>query len=144
MNKKYRIISSEGRMEVKLKLGDLLWLHLRKDWFPKLRKSKLTPRAIGPFKVTKMNYNAYKIELSPEFRVSSTFTIADLKPCLGEEDELELRMTLLQEGVIRTTLLWMHLLIVQPLCKVQWRSSNVTIKFRCELILKWSFSLFWE
>jgi hypothetical protein len=31
MNKKYRIISSEGRMEVKLKLGDLLWLHLRKD-----------------------------------------------------------------------------------------------------------------
>jgi hypothetical protein len=52
-----------------------------------------------------MNYDAYKIELSPEFKVSSTFTIADLKPCLGEEDELGLRMTLLQEWVIRTTLL---------------------------------------
>jgi hypothetical protein len=31
MNKKYIIISSEGRMEVELELGDLLWLHLRKD-----------------------------------------------------------------------------------------------------------------
>ena len=25
--------------------GDLVWLHLRKDRFPKLRKSRLMPRA---------------------------------------------------------------------------------------------------
>ena len=42
--------------------------------------------------------NAYKLELPPEFRISSTFNIADLKPYLGEEDELESRMTPFQEG----------------------------------------------
>jgi hypothetical protein len=36
--------------------------------------------------------------LPPEFRVSPTFNIADLKPYLGEEDLLESRMTPLQEG----------------------------------------------
>jgi hypothetical protein len=30
MNEKYRITSSKGQKEVKLKPGDLVWLHLRK------------------------------------------------------------------------------------------------------------------
>jgi translation initiation factor IF-1 len=30
MNEKYRIVGSKGRKEVKLKSGDLVWLHLRK------------------------------------------------------------------------------------------------------------------
>jgi hypothetical protein len=72
---------------------------LRKDRFPELRKSKLMPRAAGPYKILeKINDNAYKLELPPEFRVSPTFNIADLKPYLGEEDELESRTTPLQEG----------------------------------------------
>ena len=37
-------------------------------------------------------------ELPPEFRVSPTFTISDLKPYLREEDELESRTTQFQEG----------------------------------------------
>jgi hypothetical protein len=41
MNEKYRIAGSKGRKEVKLELGGLVWLHLRKDKFPYLRKSKL-------------------------------------------------------------------------------------------------------
>jgi hypothetical protein len=36
--------------------------------------------------------------LPPEFWVSPTFNIADLKPYLGEEDELESWTTPLQEG----------------------------------------------
>jgi hypothetical protein len=80
-------------------VGDLVWLHLRKDRFPELIKSKLMPRAAGPYKILeKINDNAYKLELPPEFRVSPTFNIADLKPYLGEEDELESRTTPLQEG----------------------------------------------
>jgi hypothetical protein len=46
----------------------------------------------------KINDNAYKLELPPEFWVTPTFNIADLKPYLGEEDELESRTTPLQEG----------------------------------------------
>jgi hypothetical protein len=63
-----------------------------------LRKSKLLPRADGPFKVLeKINDNAYKLELPVDFRVSPTFNIADLKSYLGEEDELESRITQMQE-----------------------------------------------
>ena len=53
MTKKYRIAGSEGRKEFKLELGDLVWLHLRKYRFPKVRKSKLIPRAAGPYKILK-------------------------------------------------------------------------------------------
>ncbi|WVZ93600.1 LOW QUALITY PROTEIN: hypothetical protein U9M48_039568 [Paspalum notatum var. saurae] len=94
-----RLHGSKGRKELKLEPGDLVWLHLRKDRFPDLRKSKLMPRADGPFKIIeKINDNAYKLELPPEFGVSPTFNIADLTPYLGEEDELESRTTSLQEG----------------------------------------------
>jgi hypothetical protein len=80
-------------------VGDFVWLHLRKDRFPELRKSKLMPRAAGPYKILeKINDNAYKLELPPEFWVSPTFNIADLKPYLGEEDEVESRTTPLHEG----------------------------------------------
>jgi hypothetical protein len=57
--------------------------------------------AAGPFKILeKINDNAYKLELPPppEFGISPTFNISDLKPYLGEEDELELRTTPVQEG----------------------------------------------
>ena len=45
-------------------IGDLVWLHLRKDCFPNERKSKLLPRVDEPFKVlARYNNNAYKIDL---------------------------------------------------------------------------------
>jgi hypothetical protein len=46
----------------------------------------------------KINDNACKLDLPADFRVSPTFNIANLKPYLGEEDELESRMTQMQEG----------------------------------------------
>jgi hypothetical protein len=99
MNEKYRIAASKGRKEVKLEPGDLLWLHLRKERFLQLRKSKLMSRAAGPFKIlAKINDNAYKLELPPEFGVSPSFNISDLRPYMGEEDEMPSRMTSMQEG----------------------------------------------
>ena len=57
------------------------------------------PRADSPFKVLeKINDNAYKVELPADLDVSPTFNIADLKPYLGEEDELPSRTTSIQEG----------------------------------------------
>jgi hypothetical protein len=99
MNEKYHIAASKGRKEVKHKPGDLVWLHLRKERFPELRKSKLMSRAAGPFKIlTKINDNAYKLELPPEFGVSPSFNISDLRPYLGEKDEMPSRTTSMQEG----------------------------------------------
>jgi hypothetical protein len=79
MNEKYCIAASKGRKEVKLEPGDLVWLLLRKERFPELRKSKLMSRDAGPFKIlAKINDNAYKLQFSPEFGVSPSFNILNL------------------------------------------------------------------
>jgi hypothetical protein len=56
-------------------------------------------RVVGPFKIlAKINDNAYKLELTPKFGVSPSFNISDLRPYLGEEDEMSSRTTSMQEG----------------------------------------------
>ena len=69
-------------------IGDLVWLHLRKDRFPTEHKSKLLPRADGPFKVlARYNNNAYKIDLPRDkYNVSDTFNVKDLSPYHGDEE----------------------------------------------------------
>jgi hypothetical protein len=70
---------------------------LRKEQFLELRKSKLMSRVAGPFKIpAKINDNAYKLELPPKFGVSPIFNISDLRPYLGEEDEMPSRTSILQ------------------------------------------------
>jgi hypothetical protein len=103
MHEKYHNAASKGRKEVKHEPDDLVWLHLRKE----RRKSILKSRAAGPFKIlAKINDNAYKLELPPEFGASPSFNILDLRPYLGEEDEMMLRTTSMQEGrMIRTSIL---------------------------------------
>jgi hypothetical protein len=77
----------------------MAWLHLRKDRFPTLCHSKLMPRVAGPFKVlTKINDNAYILDLPAEFGVSTSFNVADLKPYQGEDEESPSRTTSVQEG----------------------------------------------
>jgi hypothetical protein len=85
MNAKYKISGDKGRKQLDFEPCDLVWLHLRKKQFPDLRKSKLMPRADGPFKVLeKINENAYKLDLPVDFGVSPTCNVADSKPYLGE------------------------------------------------------------
>jgi hypothetical protein len=50
MNVKYKVAGDRGQKHVVFEVGDLVWLHLRKDHFPDLRKSKLMPRADGPLR----------------------------------------------------------------------------------------------
>jgi hypothetical protein len=115
MNKRYQEAGSKGWKKVKLDPRDLVWLHLIKDHFPELRKSKLMPRVVGPFKIIeKINNNAYKLELPPEFGVSPTFNIANLKPIFGE-DELELRTTPLQDGEDDEDITPMHMTETPPM-----------------------------
>jgi hypothetical protein len=99
MNAKYKISGDKGRKQLNFAPDDLVWLHLRKERFPNLRKSKLMPRADGLFKVLeKINENEYKLDLPTDFGVSPTFKIIDLKSYLREENDLESRMTQMQEG----------------------------------------------
>src|SRR5437868_7477122 len=128
MNEIYRIAGNKGRKEVILEPGDLVWVHLRKERFPELRKSKLMPRATGPFKVLeKINDNAYKLELPPDFGVSPTFNISDLKPYFGEEDELELRTTPIQEGEDDEDITPLHTM-QGPITRAQVQQLNLQVR----------------
>jgi len=75
-----------GRKRVIFSPGDLVWIHLSKGRFPEKRKSKLSQRADGPFKVVKsIGENAYEVELPPDYGVHNTFNVADLEPYLEPE-----------------------------------------------------------
>jgi hypothetical protein len=68
MNDKYKISGDKGRKQMDFEPGYLVWLHLRRERFPDLRKSKLMPRTDGSFKVLeKINENAYKLDLPADF-----------------------------------------------------------------------------
>ena len=49
------LLEIRDRKHVVFAPGDLVWLHLHKDRFPDLRKTKLMPCADGPFKVLEKN-----------------------------------------------------------------------------------------
>ena len=53
--------ANKGRKKVVFKLGDWVWLHMRKDQFLEQRCSKFLPRGDRPFRVLeRINDNAYK------------------------------------------------------------------------------------
>lgn len=82
--------ANQGRRRVIFKLGDLVWVHLRKERFPDKCKSKLSPRGDGPFKVLKrVGDNAYVLELPGEYGVSATFNVGDFTLYEGLDEELE-------------------------------------------------------
>ncbi|KAK1684689.1 hypothetical protein QYE76_045537 [Lolium multiflorum] len=102
---------NKKRKEMLFKPGDMVWVHFRKDSFPKLRKSKLLPRGVGPYKVlAKINDNAYSIDLPiDEFGVSNSFNVADLTPYDGEDFGAS-RSTPFEGGeMMRTSLLHYYL-----------------------------------
>jgi hypothetical protein len=54
-------------------------VHIRKQRFPKQRKSKLMPQIDGHFQIIeRINDNAYKIDLLGEYDVNVTFNVVDL------------------------------------------------------------------
>ena len=94
-NKIYADSANKGRREIKFRVGDWVWVHFRKERFPRERKSKLQARGDGPFQVLeKINDNAYKIDFPGEYNVSATFNVSDLSPF----DDADLRTNLLEEG----------------------------------------------
>jgi hypothetical protein len=98
-NEKYRMQANKHRKPMTFNEGDLVWIHLRKERFPAKRRSKLLPRADGPFKVLqRIGENAYKIELPGEYGVSATFNVSDLAPYEEIEETTDLRASPHQPG----------------------------------------------
>jgi hypothetical protein len=96
MTKMYEKHTNKGRKKIVFEQGDFVWVHLSMERFPDQRKSKLQPRADGPFKLLrKINDNAYEIVLPSAYGVSSSFNVADLSPFFVVEES---RTTPFQEG----------------------------------------------
>ncbi|GAV81367.1 hypothetical protein CFOL_v3_24824 [Cephalotus follicularis] len=94
-NEVYRRKANKHRRKAEFQPGDLVWIHLRKKRFPSKRKSKLAPRAEGPFEVIeRIGDNAYKLKLPGDYGVSATFNVGDLSRF--EEDDFDLRANPIQ------------------------------------------------
>ncbi|RDX82398.1 hypothetical protein CR513_36823, partial [Mucuna pruriens] len=90
---KYAKNTNKGRKEVFFKEGDLVWVHLRKEKFPYLGKSKILPRGVSPFKILKkINDNAYKL-ICPKSLVEGEV----LHPCVVGTKVANLRSNSLKE-----------------------------------------------
>ncbi|KAL6223457.1 hypothetical protein ACLB2K_006844 [Fragaria x ananassa] len=87
-NAQYQAQANKHRKPAIFKEGDLVWIHLRKERFPRGRYGKLKSRADGPFKVIqRINDNAYKIELLGNYGVQVTFNVVDLLPYCEDDYE---------------------------------------------------------
>jgi hypothetical protein len=120
---------NQSRKQVLFQPGDMVWVHLRKDRFPQLRRSKLRPRGAGPYKVlAKINDNAYSIDIPlAEFGgVSNSFNVADLSPYDGDDLGAS-RSTPFEGGeMMRTSL---HLFHPQPMLM-----NNQLLLRRCPMM----------
>jgi len=69
---------NKRKREVIFNERDLVWLHLRKERFPKQRKFKLNPHGDGPFQILrKVNNNSYQLDLPEECGLNTTFNVTD-------------------------------------------------------------------
>ena len=95
----YTAQANKRKKEKLFQPGDLVWIHLRKERFPARRKTKLLPRADGPFEVLeRINNNAYKVDLPGDYGVSATFNVADLSPYEADDYLSDLRTKSSQQG----------------------------------------------
>ncbi|PHU16772.1 hypothetical protein BC332_12467 [Capsicum chinense] len=100
-NQEFAREANKGRRKLILELGDWVWVNLRKDRFLSQRNAKLMPRGDDPFQVLeRINDNAYKIDLPPEYQVHNTFNVCDLSRVETVEDgnDPNLRTNSLQDG----------------------------------------------
>ncbi|RDX95792.1 hypothetical protein CR513_21634, partial [Mucuna pruriens] len=85
----YDMQANKGKKENIFKEGDLVWVHLRKERFLHLRKSKFLPRGDEPFQIVeKINDSAYKIDMAQEYGGSNSTQAPNL------------RLNSLQEGMM--------------------------------------------
>ena len=85
-NANYKVAADIHRRRLIFKEGDLVWVILTKERCPHGSYSKLGARKVGPCKVlTKINDNAYTVQLPPHLNISNAFNVKHLKPYFPTE-----------------------------------------------------------
>ncbi|KAL6203645.1 hypothetical protein ACLB2K_027345 [Fragaria x ananassa] len=103
-NQKYKDSVDKHRRLVEFEEGDMVWINLNKERFPRGKFGKLHDRGGGPYKILKrVGANAYVLELPDDIGVSTTFNIADLQAYHGENEPIgDSRSSPVQPGVPET------------------------------------------
>ena len=74
------------RKYVEFGVGNLVWVHLRKDRFPPGKFGKYKPRVDDHFKIIEnIGENAYKLHLPNEYEISPIFNLKDLRAYHDED-----------------------------------------------------------
>ena len=86
-------VNKKCSMEVPLAVGDMAYLSTVNLNLPKSRARKLTPKYIGPFRVTKAfpDTSNYELDLSPELKarqIHPKFHVSLLRPHEPNDDTL--------------------------------------------------------
>lgn len=72
---------------ISFKKGDLVWINLRNERFPRGKYGKLHDRGGGLYKILKRaGQNAYVLELPNDIGVSPTLNFTNLQACNGESE----------------------------------------------------------
>lgn len=87
---KYKAHADKKKRYVQLSVGDLVWVHLKKERLPKGKYTKLMQRKVGPCQILKKyGQNAYEIQLPPDLGLSPIFNVCDLTLFKGSDNEGE-------------------------------------------------------
>ncbi|XP_059066262.1 uncharacterized protein LOC131857593 [Cryptomeria japonica] len=82
---KYKEQADKRRKEVHFQVGDMVWVHLKKERLPKGRHTKLMMRKIRPCMILKaFGSNAYKVKLPHDIGLSPIFNVSDLTLCKND------------------------------------------------------------
>ncbi|XP_057855213.2 uncharacterized protein LOC131064902 [Cryptomeria japonica] len=85
------------RRNVQFQVGDLVIVHLNKDWLPWGSHTKLMIKWIGPCEILeKYGENAYKIALPPDVAISPIFNVSNLTLYKGPNEEVGATETTLE------------------------------------------------
>jgi hypothetical protein len=88
---KYKAHADKKRRQLDFNIGELVWVYLSKDHYPRGDYNKLTRRKFGPYPILeKFGENAYRVELPEDMHISNVFNFRHFHKYYGENTSLRL------------------------------------------------------
>jgi hypothetical protein len=86
---KYKAHADKKRCQVDFNIGELVWLYLSKNCYPRGDYNKLTCHKFGSYPILeKFGENAYWVKLPEDMHISNVFNVRHLHKYYGENTSL--------------------------------------------------------